>query len=400
MSKTPETYKSFQKGQIILKEGQINPVAYMIKKGAVSLYRVVNNRRVLLAQLKPGQVFGEMALITGEPFYATAEADELCECIVFDRIFLQSLILKCPNPIQRIMRQLFEQLRASYLLVHEQAMKDVFLSVCQLLELVCLASEGALLVPSQRATLTDAFSYVDFSRIVKNILVISQQEIDTVLETLNKINLIKIRDIKGATYKRDIFGQVSKSNEYLRDRIIVLTDRLNFMSTARNLRREMTGAEPAERTKGLDVIDIHDVAAIADADTSVIYRLIGRRQVPEGLLAFNRDAVRAWIESKGASFFSHATAQKPGLFELQFVDDIVYIEDELLRHAFLKLGPKKIQTLYAVAGEEARKKIRGNLSKKMIEIFEEDLPVTSVAYSEVAALEHELFQLVRAKAIE
>ena len=36
----PETYKTFQKGQVIFKEGQVNPVAYMVKKGAVRLYRV------------------------------------------------------------------------------------------------------------------------------------------------------------------------------------------------------------------------------------------------------------------------------------------------------------------------------------------------------------------------
>jgi len=399
MASTPETYKTFQKGQVILKEGQVNPVAYMVKKGAVCLHRVVNNRRVVLAQLKPGQVFGEMALITGEPFYATAEAEDLCELIVFDRVFLQSLILKCPNPIQRIMRQLFEQLRASYLLVHEQATIDIFLSLCQLLELVCLASEGSVLVPGQRTTLTDAFSYVDFSRIAKNILVVSQQEIDDVLDKLNKINLIKVRDIKGATYKRDILGQLSKSSEYLRDRIIVLTDRPNFLSSARNLRKELTD-ERSERTTGLETMDIHDVAALAKTDVSVIYRLIGRNEVPDGLFAFQREAVRAWIEDKGVRFFDHANIEAPDLFELQFVDDVVYVEDSLLRYGFLKLGPRKVQTLYAVAGEEARKKIRANLSKKMAEIFEDDIPTVQVAYAELAALEQEFYQLVRAKSIE
>lgn len=400
MSKTPETYKSFQKGQLILKEGQVNPVAYMIKKGAVLLSRVVNNRRVALAQLKPGQVFGEMGLITGEPFYANAEAEENCDCIVFDRIFLQSLIMKCPNPIQRIMRQLFEQLRASYLLVHEQASTDVFLSLCQLLELFCMATENSAPLSGQRASLTDAFSYVDFSRVAKNILVISQQEIDAALETLGKINLIKIRDIKGAAYKRDILGQVSKSSEYLRDRIIAITDRPNFMSSARNLRREMAANEPAERTKGLEVVDIHDVAAMAGIKASDLYRLIGRRRLPEGLFAFNREAVRAWIESKGQSFFHQALSDKPELFELEFVDDVVHVEDELLRPAFAKLGPKKLQTLYAVASEDGRKKIRANVTKKMAEIFEEDLPVTSVAYADVAALERELFQFLRALVME
>jgi len=234
----PDSSKTFAKGQIIYREGQSIPVAYMVKKGAVFLYRTVNNRRVVIAHLKPGQIFGEMSLITGEPANATAEAEVHTEVIVFDRIFLQSLLLKSPNPVQRILRHLMEQLRAMHTLVQERPYEDIFLGVCQLLELYAQA-QGQTAPDEPRSKLKNAVSLAEFCRVVKTVLLAPQHEIDEVLDRLHRLGLIRVRDVKAATYKTDILGEVSKSTEYLRDQIIVIVDPVRFMADARQLRREM-----------------------------------------------------------------------------------------------------------------------------------------------------------------
>ena len=62
-------YKIVEKGQLILKEGQVNTRAYMVKKGTVLLSKDINNRQVEVARVLPGQIFGVLPLLSGDPFF-------------------------------------------------------------------------------------------------------------------------------------------------------------------------------------------------------------------------------------------------------------------------------------------------------------------------------------------
>ncbi len=390
-SSAPETHKTFQKGQVILREGQVNPIAFMVKKGAVVLYRLVNNRRVVVAHLKPGQIFGEMALITGEPSNATAEAEVHTEVITFDRIFLQSLLLKCPNPIQRMVRQFMEQLRTMHTLVQERPYTDIFLSICQLLELFSQA-QGQYAPEEHRSGMRNAVSYADFVRACKTVLLVAQHEIDAVVDKLNKLNLVKVRDVKGSTYKRDILGQVSKSTEYLRDQIIVISDPPRFMSVAKNLRRELSSEDDVGQTEAMEYIDIHDLAQRAAVEEGVLYRLICQRELPDGMLCFPREVADAWVRSLPEDYF---TAQQALQSERGTIaDDIVYESNAALQLAFSNLGQSKVLVLYVAAGAAAKQKIMENVSKKMRTVLQEESKRFRVDLTEVITVEEELYGLL------
>ncbi len=384
----PETYKTFQKGQIIFREGHVNTVAYMVKKGAVRLYRVVNNRKVVISRMLPGQIFGEMALITGDPSNATAEAEVHSELIAFDRTLFQSLLLKSPNPVQRIVRHLMAQLRALHELVQERAYKDLFLSVCQLLELHVQA-QGKAPLDDQRSALKNAVSFAEFCRIAKAVLLVPQYEIDDVIDRLDTAGLIKVRDVKGATYRKDLLGQVSKASEYLHDRIIVIPDILEFMTAARALRREMEGEGSASHGTDLDYIDIHDFAERAGTEPGVIYRLICRKELPEGMICFPSEVVDAWLERVEDSFFDLARPRR-GDRRLMVVDEVVDVDNAVLQLAFAQLGQQKIIVLYAAAGHRAKAKIMANVSTKMARILDEETQHLRVELFQVEAIEEEL----------
>ncbi len=388
----PDSSKTFAKGQIIYREGQSIPVAYMVKKGAVFLYRTVNNRRVVIAHLKPGQIFGEMSLITGEPANATAEAEVHTEVIVFDRIFLQSLLLKSPNPVQRILRHLMEQLRAMHTLVQERPYEDIFLGVCQLLELYAQA-QGQTAPDEPRSKLKNAVSLAEFCRVVKTVLLAPQHEIDEVLDRLHRLGLIRVRDVKAATYKTDILGEVSKSTEYLRDQIIVIVDPVRFMADARQLRREMLDQGKIGATLAMEYIDIHDLARRAGVDERVLLRCIAQREMPEGLLCFPADQADRWLQSLDEEFFS-MQGQNRRLKQGFIADDIVDEERTPLQLAFSRLGHEKLLMLYAAAGDAAKEKIRNNVSKKLKKELEEESRTLRVSLDKVVAVEEELFRLL------
>lgn len=77
MSLTPLDEASIEvvnvpKGKILFRQGDAGDAAYVVNAGAVGIYREVDGRKVPLATVRRGELFGEMAVIDGSPRMATA----------------------------------------------------------------------------------------------------------------------------------------------------------------------------------------------------------------------------------------------------------------------------------------------------------------------------------------
>ena len=70
------------KGAEIFKEGDIGTQFYAILKGKVDIRKEASGR--ILAQLGPGEVFGEMAVLDNQPRSATVVAATAVELFAFD----------------------------------------------------------------------------------------------------------------------------------------------------------------------------------------------------------------------------------------------------------------------------------------------------------------------------
>jgi CRP-like cAMP-binding protein len=67
-------YHIYQPGEIIFQQGDEGDCAYFIQTGEVEILQKDHVAEKSLATLKPGQYFGEMALIQSQPRNATARA--------------------------------------------------------------------------------------------------------------------------------------------------------------------------------------------------------------------------------------------------------------------------------------------------------------------------------------
>jgi eukaryotic-like serine/threonine-protein kinase len=67
---------AFAAGKTILREGTEGDAAYVIEKGRCVAYKTVDGRRQTLREMGPGEIFGEMAILTSAPRTATVEALE------------------------------------------------------------------------------------------------------------------------------------------------------------------------------------------------------------------------------------------------------------------------------------------------------------------------------------
>jgi CRP/FNR family cyclic AMP-dependent transcriptional regulator len=75
--------RTFVRGEVVIREGDYTRRGYRLKRGWAEVYLEGPPERVL-ARLGPGDIFGEMALISGRPRSASVRALDDIEVEVFE----------------------------------------------------------------------------------------------------------------------------------------------------------------------------------------------------------------------------------------------------------------------------------------------------------------------------
>jgi len=84
--------KTYQNGQIIIAEHEKGETFYLIQRGLVQLTKCVNGTNKNLDILKPGEIFGEMAILDNSPRSATCVAKGRVDCLEFNKENFETLI--------------------------------------------------------------------------------------------------------------------------------------------------------------------------------------------------------------------------------------------------------------------------------------------------------------------
>jgi len=98
---------SYSAGQTIVREGDKGATMYFVKSGVVEL--LVGEQ--LLDILEPGNVFGEMSVVDGEPRSATAVATNDCELLEVDNDGFEVLISRRPDIAVKVMKVMAQRIR-------------------------------------------------------------------------------------------------------------------------------------------------------------------------------------------------------------------------------------------------------------------------------------------------
>lgn len=101
----------FPAGAVIFKAGDPSTAAYLIRSGAVELLRDGPGSGARLAQLGPGEVFGEMSLIEERPHALTARAVSAVQASSLTRAEFELLLTADPATFRIYLATLFERLR-------------------------------------------------------------------------------------------------------------------------------------------------------------------------------------------------------------------------------------------------------------------------------------------------
>lgn len=101
----------FEAGDVLFREGDLGTQAYLLEEGRVRLIKRVRGVERSLMVLKPGDFFGESALMTGAPRSSTAIAVSAGQALALDAATLTNLFQKNPDIASRIVQQLVRRLR-------------------------------------------------------------------------------------------------------------------------------------------------------------------------------------------------------------------------------------------------------------------------------------------------
>ncbi|WP_263772704.1 cyclic nucleotide-binding domain-containing protein [Propionivibrio soli] len=104
-------------GEIVLGEGRETRGIYVIRSGRVRVEKRSGKTPYLVTALAPGEVFGEVSFVDGQPASATVIATEPSEIDVLEKADVLSLLVSVPGLASRFYQsvalKLAERLRAT-----------------------------------------------------------------------------------------------------------------------------------------------------------------------------------------------------------------------------------------------------------------------------------------------
>lgn len=119
---TQMTLHTFRAGQAIVEQGEVSSSMYIVAEGLLYVYitQAETGNLIKVGELIPGQFFGEMALLTGEPRSATVKAETDAVVYEITKEDMELLLDKRPEIADRL-----AQIVAQYRLQDAAAMKNL-----------------------------------------------------------------------------------------------------------------------------------------------------------------------------------------------------------------------------------------------------------------------------------
>jgi CRP/FNR family cyclic AMP-dependent transcriptional regulator len=120
------TITTGRRGKLFYMPQDTSEVLFLLKEGHVQLYRISpDGKKLVIATVGPGSIFGEMALI-GQGMHNTfAEAIEDCVLLVMSREDVERLLVTKPKVALRIFEVLGSRLRDTESRLEEIAFKGI-----------------------------------------------------------------------------------------------------------------------------------------------------------------------------------------------------------------------------------------------------------------------------------
>jgi CRP/FNR family transcriptional regulator, cyclic AMP receptor protein len=138
--------RSYERGEVIFREGDTGDTCYVIRSGSVSVMREHQDGRVIaLAELRAGAMFGELSMFGGETRSATVETLEPTRAVALLAADFQRLLRSHPAIAVKMLTALADRLREANERLLQQSFQTVAGRVASALlaQVIARQAEGA-----------------------------------------------------------------------------------------------------------------------------------------------------------------------------------------------------------------------------------------------------------------
>ena len=201
---TTKFIRQYPKDTMLFAEGESGPELFIIQKGSIRITKIVNNNEVLLALLKSGDIFGEMALLENKPRSASAIAHEDSILMAVNRANFKGMVVEQPRIISRLTSSLAERIWNLNRQLRNTLIED---PVGRLYDSLLLELDKERLDTSSRQSHTFGFGPNDLVNMVGLAKDAGRAAIATLLESKD------LNVVDNKLYSSDI-SQIKKSAEY------------------------------------------------------------------------------------------------------------------------------------------------------------------------------------------
>lgn len=105
------TGKVYQKGDVIVRQGEVGDCMYVISSGKAQVLVKKGSKQVRIATLGPRDFFGEMAIFDREKRSATVQAMSELQVIVIDKKTFEKTIVKMPWLAFGVLEKMSQRIR-------------------------------------------------------------------------------------------------------------------------------------------------------------------------------------------------------------------------------------------------------------------------------------------------
>ena len=149
------TMHTCERGRVFYLPGETGEVLYILKEGRVQLYRLsAEGRKLVIATLEPGTIFGEMSMIGQGMYDAFAEAAEPCMICVMRRRDVDALIRSKPQIALRLLELVAVRMQELETQLEDIAFRSVPVRLATLLLRLAGDSKGEALTAATVGGLT------------------------------------------------------------------------------------------------------------------------------------------------------------------------------------------------------------------------------------------------------
>ena len=181
--------RHYPKDCMIFGEGQKGSELYIIQKGSVKITKIVDKKEIILAILKPGDMFGEMALLEDKPRSAAAISHEDCDLMVISRTNFKKMVSEQPQIITKLTILLAERIWGTTKLIENANIHD---PVGRLYDWLDVELEKMGISPKSKDPVKFSFGIQE----LVNIVGIPVDQVDDSLKELYKNHKISEKDGK------------------------------------------------------------------------------------------------------------------------------------------------------------------------------------------------------------